>query len=435
MTYPTPIMRCGSGVSLLLLTLTVLAGCGGGSGSGSETAVQNSAMPLPAGGSATPAAVVQAQVADTPVDASLVAADNVLALNLFNQLNQGATGNVAISPISIALALQITYNGAAGTTQQAMAQTLQLQAFSVEDLNAANAALQASLINPDPKVQLTLANSLWMHLTDNTVLPAFTQVNQTYYGAQVGDLAGAPANVNAWVSTETNGLITDILPGGVNYGDVAAVIVNAIYFKGAWSSPFDSSQTAAAPFTLQNGTQTSCQMMHQNASFPYLQGANFQALRLPYGQSGHLSMFIVLPSPGTDLGTFVAGITADALNTWESGLRSEFGSVALPRFSSSYGATLVPALSALGMGIAFSSNEADFSALAPNTYIDDVEHKTVVEVDESGTVAAGATSVVVGINVVQAPAFNMTMDHPFFYAIRDDQTGVLLFIGTLMNPS
>jgi serine protease inhibitor len=430
MRYPHPIMRCGSAWGALLLAVALLAGCGG-----SDTAAQNSAMPSPAGGSSIPSAVAQAQVANTPVDAGIVAADSVLALNLFNTLNQGAAGNVAISPTSIALALQIAYNGAAGSTQQAMAQTLQLQNLSLADLNAANAALQASLINPDPQVQLTLANSLWMHLAGNTVLPAFIQVNQSYYGAQIGDLAGAPANVNAWVSNETNGLITDILPGGINYSEVAAVIVNAIYFKGAWSSPFDSSQTAAAPFMRQDGTQTSCQMMHQNGSFPYLQGANFQALRLPYGQSGHLSMFIVLPSSGTDFGTFVAGITADALNTWESGLRTEFGSVALPRFTSSYGASLVPALTSLGMGIAFMRGQADFSALAPNTYIEDVEHKTVVEVDESGTVATGATSVVVGINAVEAPTFSMTMDHPFFYAIRDDQTGVLLFIGTLMNPN
>jgi serpin B len=422
--------------ALLLATVTLLAGCG----EGSDTGAQNASMPASGssgssgGDSSLPPAVAQARSADTPVNPGLVAADNVFALNLFNVLNQGSTGNVAISPTSIAVALQITYNGAQGSTQQAMAQTLQLQALSLADVNNANAALQAALIDPDPQVQVTLANSLWMHLSDNPVLPAFTQANQTYYGAQVGDLAGAPGNVNAWVSSQTNGLITDIL-APQNFATVDAIIVNAIYFKGAWSSPFDSHQTTSAPFTLADGSQGSCQMMHQLGNYPYFQGPNFQALQIPYGQTGRLSMLIVLPSAGTDLGQFVAGITADGLNAWISELQPAVGNVALPRFTSSYGVSLVAALSSLGMGVAFNSEQANFNGIAPLTYLSDVEHKTVVEVDESGTVAAGATTVIVGTTVVLTPEFSMTMDRPFFYAIRDNQTGALLFIGTLVNPT
>ena len=159
-------------------------------------------------------------------------------LNLFQTLIAGATGNVAISPINVAMALQILYNGAAGTTQQAMAQTLQLGSLSTPDLNNANAALQASLLNPDPEVQIIVANSLWMHLGNNPVLASFTQTDQTYYGATVGDLSGAPADVNAWELPQTNGLITNILPAG-DYTSVVAVIANTIYFKGQWSTAFD----------------------------------------------------------------------------------------------------------------------------------------------------------------------------------------------------
>jgi serine protease inhibitor len=119
----------------------------------------------------------------------------------------GAAGNVAISPISVAMTLQIVYNGAGGSTQQAMAQTLELGTLSTQDLNSDNAALQGSLINPDPKVQLTIANSLWMQLSSNAVSPSFTQMDETYYGATVGDLSGAPDNVNAWVASETGGLL------------------------------------------------------------------------------------------------------------------------------------------------------------------------------------------------------------------------------------
>jgi serine protease inhibitor len=423
--------RAGIAV-LMALWATLLAGCGGG---GSVTVSMNSNPAAPTSNSSTlPPAVAQAQSEATPVDPTIVAADNAFGLNLFQNLNSGAVGNVAIAPISIAMALQILYNGAAGTTQTAMAHTLQLGALSTADLNADNAALQASLLDADPAVQLVLANSLWMHLSDNPVLPSFTQADQTYYGATVGDLSGAPANANAWVSAETDGLITEILPP-VNYADVIAVIANTIYFKGQWSTAFDPAQTVSAAFTLGDGTQTAVQMMHQSGTYDYLQGTNFQAVSLPYG-AGRFSMLIVLPNAGVSLASVLSGMTPDTLNGWVSQAISSTGNIALPRFTSTYGVSLPPALSALGMGVALcSSNTANFSALAPGVCVTDVEHKTVVEVDESGTVAAGATTIGIGITAMPTAQFSISMDHPFFYAIRDDQTGELLFVGTLVNPS
>ncbi|MGO9946783.1 MAG: serpin family protein [Steroidobacteraceae bacterium] len=414
----------------LLLAATVLAGCGGGSVS--MTMSSDPAIPA-SNSSSTPPAVVQAQSAGTTVNPAIATADNAFGLNLFQTLIAGATGNVAISPINVAMALQILYNGAAGTTQQAMVQTLQLGSLSTPDLNNANAALQASLLNPDPEVQIIVANSLWMHLGNNPVLASFTQTDQTYYGATVGELSGAPADVNAWAAAETNGLITNILPAG-DYTSVVAVIANTIYFKGQWSTAFDPSQTATAQFTLGDGTQVSSQMMHQSGSYAYLQGSNFQAVSVPYGQ-GRFSMLIVLPNSPVSFSSFAAGITPEAISGWVSQSQMAQGSIALPKFTATYGVSLPPALSSLGMGIALcSSNMADFSALAPSVCVSDVEHKTVVEVDESGTVAAAGTTVTVGPTAIAAPLFTMTMDHPFFYAIRDDLTGELLFVGILVNP-
>jgi serine protease inhibitor len=342
---------------------------------------------------------------------------------------------VAIAPISVAMALQIVYNGAAAgsATLQGMAQTLALGSLSAQDLNDDNAALQGSLLNPDPQVQLTIANSLWMHLDTNTVPAAFTQMDQTYYGATVGDLAGAPANVNSWVSTETDGLITSILPSA-NYASVVAVIANVIYFKGQWSTEFDPSLTAAAPFTLMDGTQVSVPMMHQSATYGYLQGANFQAVRIPYG-AGRLSMLVVMPDAGTSLNSFIASLTPAMLNGWEGQLQTGMGNLSMPKFTATFGASLVQPLSTLGMQAAFCPDpQASFPGIGL-TCIQDVEHKTVVEVDESGTVAAGATTVTLTPTAVPAPLFTLTLDHPFLYAIRDDQTGELLFIGAMTNPS
>jgi serine protease inhibitor len=429
MRQPNPFrgLRTVLGIALV----SGLGGCGGASINANSNPMSPGPPSTPS--SSAPPAVMQAQQANTPVDPAIVTADNTFGLNLFQNLNSGATGNVAIAPISVAMALQIVYNGAGGASQQGMAQTLALGSLSTQDLNNDNAALQGSLLNPDPLVQLTIANSLWMHLDTNTVPAAFTQMDQTYYGATVGDLAGAPANVNSWVSTETDGLITSILPSA-NYASVVAVIANVIYFKGQWSTEFDPSLTAAAPFTLMDGTQVSVPMMHQSATYGYLQGANFQAVRIPYGV-GRLSMLVVMPDAGTSLNSFVASLTPTMLNGWVGQLQTGMGNLSMPKFTTTFGASLVQPLSTLGMQAAFCPDpQASFPGIGL-TCIQDVEHKTVVEVDESGTVAAGATTVTLTPTAVPAPLFTLTLDHPFLYAIRDDQTGELLFIGAMINPS
>ena len=425
-----PLRHLGAALGFMLAS--ALGGCGGGSMDGSSMSPNPPPSAPPSGPSTTaPPAVMQAQQDNTPVDPAIVTADNTFGVNLFQNLYSATPGNVAIAPISVAMALQIVYNGAGGATQQGMAQTLQLGSLSTQDLNNDNAALQGSLMNPDPQVNLTIANSLWMHLDTNPLPAAFTQMDQTYYGATVGDLAGAPDNVNSWVSTATNGLISSILPPG-NYASVVAVIANVIYFKGQWSTGFDPSQTAPAPFTLMDGTQVSVSMMHQSATYGYLQGANFQAVRIPYG-AGRFSMLAVMPNTGTNFNSFVAGLTPAMLNTWEGQLQTVMGNLSMPKFTATWGASLVQPLTALGMQAAFCPS-ASFPGLG-TVCIQDVEHKTVVEVDESGTVAAGATTVTIIPTAVEAPSFTLALDQPFLYAIRDDMTGELLFIGTMTNPS
>jgi serine protease inhibitor len=423
------VLRGCIAIAAVLATGVAPVGCGGGSPS-SDGQTTPSATSF--GTNAIPTAVASAQKADAPVDPAIVAADNAFGLSLFDTLLEGSgDGNIAISPLSVSLALQVLYNGAAGSTQQAMAQTLKLGTLSAQALNDDNAALQASLMGDDPKVQLTIANSLWIDQSGAPVVPSFTQTDQTYYGATVGDLAGAPDNINAWVDSETHGLITQLMPPG-EYAD--AIIANVLYFKGQWTTSFDPSNTDTAPFTLSNGSQTPMELMHQTGSFLYvagtLHGVDFQAVRMPYGQ-GRFSMLIILPNAGADVARFAAGIAVDDLNGLMAQLEPSTVAIALPRFTASYGNSLTGALASLGMGIAFSTS-ADFSGLAPGFTVNVVEHKTVVEVDETGTVAAAATGI--GVDTV-AQQYTMIVDHPFLYAIQDDKTGDLLFIGLLMNPS
>ncbi len=369
----------------------------------------------------------------SPVDPAIVAADNAFGLSLLDALLPASNGgNIAISPLSAALALQVLYNGAAGSTQQAMAQTLDLGTLGTAALNNDNAALQASLINPDPAVQLIIANGLWLIQGSGVVTPSFTKTDQTFYGATLGDLAGAPANVNAWVDSETRGLITQLLPPGM-YQD--AIIANVLYFKGQWTTPFNPDNTAAAPFTLSGGSQTSAQLMQQTAGFAYgsgtLYGTNYQSVRLPYGQN-RFNMLIILPDASADVTSFVANLTVNDLNALGAQLEPIMVDLELPRFTTMYGSSLVPALQSMGMAVAFGPS-ADFSALAPGFVPRVVEHKTVVEVDETGTVAAGATGI--GAPTVVSRTYPMVMNHPFFYAIEDGKSGELLFVGVLMNPN
>lgn len=240
-------------------------------------------------------------------------------------------------------------------------------------------------------------------------------------------------NTTHFSASATNGLITKILPPA-DYSHVSAVLANAVYLKGMWTTAFNTDRTMAAPFTLADGTEVSCQMMNQTGSFPYFSGADFQAVELPYGQTGRFSMLIILPAAGVDLGGFVANMTGEELSTWVADLEPAEVGIGLPRFTANYSSSLVSALASLGMGVAFDHDSADFANLSSlqGVYISDVEHETAVQVDESGTVAAGSTTGTVGVTVVPP---SMTMNRPLFYAIVDGKTGALVFIGTLVDPT
>jgi serine protease inhibitor len=333
----------------------------------------------------------------------------------------------------VSMALQIVLNGAKGATRSAMAAALQLHSLTAQDINVENQVLQASLASAGPQIQLIIANSLWVRRGGRDIAPVFRQVNEDYYSAEIGDLAGAPDNVNAWISRKTNGLITQVLPAN-NYDDAVAVIANAIYFKGDWAAPFDPKSTQPGSFTTGSGRQVSWPMMKQKQHFPYFRGPDFRAVRLAYGTDHRLSMVILLPNDGVNLRTVVGKLEPDTLKHWLTQFRSAEVDLSMPRFKVSYKQSLPATLTKLGMGIAFDVNGADFSGIARGTSISDVQHATLVQVDESGTTAAAATTVTVVLTSL-SPREVFSVDHPFFYAITDEVTGAWLFVGTLDHPT
>ena len=314
---------------------------------------------------------------------------------LLGQLRGNKEENLFISPASVAIALAMTYNGAAADTRQAMAQTLEFQGLSLDQINQGNARLRQALSNPDPKVKLNLANSLWLQ-QGFTFKPEFLQSNEKFFGASLQALNFADPRalktINAWVAQATAGKITEI----VKQLQPPLVIINAIYFKGTWTRPFNKALTRDLPFTLVSGRQKQVPMMSQSGRYKYYQGKNFQAVSLPYGDKGRFNLKIFLPDQNSSLKEFLRELNADNWRQWQGKFKLTQGSIMLPRFKLTYQASLAKALKALGMGVAFDKRQANFSNLCPPpdvVYIDDVIHKTFVEVNEEGTEAAAVTAV------------------------------------------
>ncbi len=400
-----------------------------------QAASQNQAIASP---QAKPKQESVAMQTPTQINPKLVDANTRFGFKLFSEiLKQDKTKNVFISPSSVAIALSMAYNGANGETQQAMARALELNGMSLQELNQANGELKALLQNPDPKVQLAIANSLWAR-QGVSFKPEFMQRNQQYYSAEITNLnfsdPKAPSVINAWVSDKTRGKIDGIIDS-ISPDDVM-FLINAIYFKGSWTHPFDQKLTADKPFTRLDGSQKSVPMMAQTGEYRYLETDQFQAVSLPYGAGKRMSMYILLPKSGFSLTNFYPSLTANNWQQWVKQFRTRQGSIQIPRFKLEYNVELKNALSALGMAAAFDRSKSDFSGISSyKTWIDQVKHKTFVEVNEEGTEAAAVTSI--GIRATSAmldEPFRFVVDRPFFCAIRDNQSGTVLFMGAIVDP-
>ena len=374
------------------------------------------------------------------IDTNVVTANTQFGFDLFNEIRKiEQDKNIFISPLSISIALAMTLNGASGETEQAMTNTLQLQGLGPESINTGYAGLRHALQTSDPKVVLTIANSLWAR-QDVPFKQDFLQRNTEFFGAKVSTLDFTDPNtlttINQWVNTNTNGKITKILDE--ISADMVLFLINAIYFKGTWQTEFDPSHTRDGTFHLATGAEKQVPMMTRTGDYSYYENheAKFQAIRLPYGD-GRMSMYIFLPYRESDLNTFLEGLNTENWENWVSQFHEQEIFLSMPKFKLEYEKTLNNPLQSLGMGIAFAPGLADFSRMADlevlgkNLYIGEVLHKAVVEVNEEGTEAAAVTSV--GIRATSAPPAFMA-NRPFFFAIHDNETKTVLFMGTVIDP-
>ena len=358
---------------------------------------------------------------------------NAFGLKLLAQTRQSVPGkNVFLSPAGLAFALSMAANGAQGETLRQMMAALQQEA-GAPDLNQANQALLNHLSKLDAKIKLEIANSLWT-AQDAKIKPAFLDVSRQFYQAEVASVdfrnPATAQKINAWCSHHTHGKIPKMVEPPLD--DNRLIILDAIYFKGDWTVPFNKKLTRDLPFTLGNGQTVTHPRMSRTGKFEYYEDDVFQAVRLPYA-GRDVSMYVFLPKQSLD--EFLQNLTMENWEQWTLQLHSTKGTVELPRFKLENEFDLKEVLKSLGMPVAF-TRQANFHGISDEPlYIGWVKQKTYVDVNEEGTEAAAVTGVgITALAARQEPPFQMVVDRPFFLAIRDNQSGAVLFLGAILDP-
>ncbi len=368
--------------------------------------------------------------------AAVIEGMNQFAFDLYGRLAESPTDNLFLSPASISTALTMTSAGACGNTAEQMATVLRLPDQRVhEGFGALGDYLNA--LGAQDDFELTIVNALWAQ-PDYDFRREFTELLETRYGAGLRkvdfqrDTEGARQEINRWVEEQTRDRIQELIPPGVLTQLTRLVLTNAIYFQGFWEHPFDPDATRPREFTTAAGEKIETPTMFQNGVFRYAEDDAVQCLEMEYGE-GDLAMTLFLPKQPDGLRELERNFDAAALRTWSERLQPQRMHVYLPKFSFTAEFGLSQVLQAMGMPDAF-SRQADFSGMdgTKELYLQEVLHKAFVDVDETGTEAAAATGVVVGITAMP-PVFRA--DRPFLFLIRDTCSGVVLFAGRLADPS
>ncbi|WP_426448936.1 serpin family protein [Paenibacillus sp. S-38] len=415
--------KLARGLLVLMPVALLLAGCGCGQERRTEGAIEHRAY------------------AAEELDPRIAEAHNAFGLELHRKLVEERPGtNVFLSPYSVASALSMVYHGADGATRSEIGRVLQAAELPVDEWNRGSRILRDLLEHSGEAVHLNVANSVWVR-KGVPLRESFLDRNRDDYGAEgiALDFAGPKAvkTINSWVQKRTGGKIPSIIDDPIP-GSTLVYLINAVYFNGRWSNPFEKSATETKDFypTL-DGPAMSVQMMRGQGRYPYLQEKGYQAVRLPY-EGWRFHMLLVLPDEGMSLQQLQEKLWADA-GFWRREMPLRQGTIELPRFKIEGDYILNDALAALGMESAFDPRRAEFSGISETVkpfYLSAARHKSYVQVDEEGTEAAAVTafSMAGGAEPPKDEPFHMTVNRPFLLAIQSSETGSLLFLGSIYKP-
>ncbi|MGN8224755.1 serpin family protein [Gracilimonas sp. BCB1] len=357
--------------------------------------------------------------------------------NVFKSTVAGdSSKNIFISPLSISVALGMTMNGAEGETFEQMRETLALQGLSQDEINQGYQSLIKLLTEADPKVKMQIANSVWSR-EGFAVQESFTNTLEEYFDATTRELNFSDPKstdiINQWVADNTNGLIEKIIDGQIP-PEMIMYLINAIYFQGDWTYQFDKEETREHSFSLEEGGEIMVDMMRQERLFNINMNEEVHMIDLAYGDS-LFSMTVMMPADTEKpIDEFISDdLTKEKFDSWIAGLSKKDMPILFPKFELSYKIKMNDILKSMGMEVPFEEGKADFSGINPDArlFISQVNHKTYVKVDEKGTEAAAVTSV--GIGVTSVPQ-TFSVDRPFVFMIREQNSGAILFMGKVKNP-
>lgn len=365
-----------------------------------------------------------------------------------NIVDQRPEENLVTSPYSASIALGMAWAGAEDTTETQMHNVLGYPYGQDKVHPSFNKLDQQIEKEPDlpegadaQAFKLETVNSLWGH-QDFPFSEGYLKTLSRNYGAGMhlvnmkDDQQQVRERINAWVADQTNDKITDLLGPGSITRMTRLVLTNAIYFKSNWQKQFDEENTADGQFTALDGTEQTVPMMYQEANFPYAEVDGTQVIELPY-VGGDAGMAVFLPPEG-QFEEFEQSLDAEKAKSLLDALESSAGEVTFPKFGYDAKATLSQTLSSLGMEDAFDSEEANFDGMVGedadrDLFIQDVVQKAHIDVDEKGTEAAAATGVSMGTTSVPENSFQMSVDRPFVYLIRDRESDTALFLGRVVD--
>ena len=383
----------------------------------------------------------------------VVDANNRFAFDLYSELDKSDQKNIFYSPYSISTALAMTYEGAKGETADQMKSVFH---FPESDILRPNSAAIYNDINKvNEAYELKTGNALWVQY-DFQLLEEYTDRVEQYYGGKTENLDFAEETeksrqiINSYIEEQTNNKIKDLIPKNILSSLTKLVLTNAIYFKGTWEWEFDDSDTREQDFRVTANDTVKTPMMSMKpdeARFNYADLEKLQILELPY-KGEEISMLILLPKQGEEY-DFETGestvydytlndieLSIEKLEEYKSEMQeTNLDSVALPKFEFDTKYFMGDTLSLMGMPIAFSSG-ADFSGMngIKQLFISNVIHQAYVKVDEKGTEAAAATAVVMK-DTAAMPRNVFRADHPFIFIIQEKETGNILFMGRVVDPT
>jgi serpin B len=370
----------------------------------------------------------------------LVQGNSAFAIDLYHKLSE-SEDNIFFSPYSISTTLAMTYAGARGNTEKEMVETLRFS-LDQENIHPAFAGIESKLkeLQKSGNIQLSVANALWPQ-KDYAFYDEYLSLIKKHYGVSITPVdykhAGEAARemINKWVEDKTQDKIQGLIQPGTFNALTRLVLVDAIYFKGDWESPFEPHFTMDAPFYITPNKTVLTPLMAQENYFRYAECEDIQILELPY-VGYQLSMIILLPKKTNRLKQVESSLTVENLWLWESRLEMTQVTVFIPKFKMTSMFRLDKTLMSMGMVDAFTESKADYSGMDGKSnwlYIGAMLHKAFVNVNEEGTEAAAATGI--GAYGPPPPTPIFRADHPFIFLIQDKRTGTILFIGRVTDPT